>query len=116
MRVIALDGAEVRPLPDIDELFSSGGERYDFVLEADGRPGGEYWMRVRASGSCAAMRLEQFAVVRYEEEENVEHNDVNGTSGGQEEVVTRELPAFEEELEMLGHRVCTVFNSNMLCT
>lgn len=105
MTVIATDGADVRPLPDIDEMFSSGGERYDFVLAADGRPGGEYWMRVRARGSCASMRLEQFAVVRYAEageEEDGQEGD------GREATVTREMPAFEEELEMLGQRVCGI--------
>lgn len=103
MWVIASDGEPVDALL-VDALFSSGGERYDVVLHGDdGVAGRDYWMRVRVVGACetgAGSHLEQFAVLRYAADDAEEEVDVND-----ERPTERKIPAFEEELELMGHRV-----------
>ena len=86
MVIISTDGSPVLPEP-IDTLYSTSGERYDFVVEANQEKGsklilfavnfssikliyefyniGDYWVRVTAIGACNNQRKEQFAVFSY---------------------------------------------------
>ncbi|EDO64011.1 AGAP008732-PA [Anopheles gambiae str. PEST] len=66
MQLIATDGGAVQPTM-VDTLISTSGERYDFVLSANQKPG-TYWVRVRAIGFCNIERREEFAVLSYEDE------------------------------------------------
>uniref|UniRef100_A0A182NBB3 Uncharacterized protein n=1 Tax=Anopheles dirus TaxID=7168 RepID=A0A182NBB3_9DIPT len=66
MQLISTDGSAVRPTM-IDTLISTSGERYDFVLSANQKPG-TYWVRVRAIGFCNVERREEFAVLSYTDE------------------------------------------------
>nr|XP_040232544.2 uncharacterized protein LOC120955589 [Anopheles coluzzii] len=66
MQLIATDGGAVQPTM-VDTLISTSGERYDFVLSANQKPG-TYWVRVRAIGFCNIERREEFAVLSYENE------------------------------------------------
>ncbi|XP_055589939.1 uncharacterized protein LOC129742118 [Uranotaenia lowii] len=63
MKIISTDGGAVKP-QYIDTLISVSGERYDFVLEADQKPG-NYWVRVRGIGFCDPQFVEGFAVLTY---------------------------------------------------
>uniref|UniRef100_A0A6E8VW25 Uncharacterized protein n=1 Tax=Anopheles coluzzii TaxID=1518534 RepID=A0A6E8VW25_ANOCL len=63
MEVIASDSFHLQPRK-VDTLVSTSGERYDFVLEANGVKD-TYWVRLRSLGPCADLQLEQFAVLRY---------------------------------------------------
>ncbi|XP_035911110.1 laccase-2-like [Anopheles stephensi] len=63
MEIIASDSFHLQPRK-VDTLITTSGERYDFVLEANG-PKDTYWVRLRALGPCADLELEQFAVLRY---------------------------------------------------
>ncbi|KAL9706052.1 hypothetical protein quinque_009570 [Culex quinquefasciatus] len=63
MQIISTDGGAVQPLV-VDTLVSTSGERYDFVLSADQKPG-NYWVRVRAIGFCDIQRKEEYAVLSY---------------------------------------------------
>ncbi|XP_052895441.1 uncharacterized protein LOC128302616 [Anopheles moucheti] len=66
MQLIATDGGAVQPIM-IDTLISTSGERYDFVLSANQKPG-NYWVRVRAIGFCNVERREEFAILSYGDE------------------------------------------------
>uniref|UniRef100_A0A182QGY0 Plastocyanin-like domain-containing protein n=1 Tax=Anopheles farauti TaxID=69004 RepID=A0A182QGY0_9DIPT len=68
MELIATDGGAVQPKM-IDTLISTSGERYDFVLTANQKPG-TYWVRVRAIGFCNVERREEFAVLSYTDEKD----------------------------------------------
>ncbi|XP_001653728.2 laccase-5 [Aedes aegypti] len=63
MQIISTDGGAVQPVT-VDTVISTSGERYDFVLHADQKPG-DYWVRVRAVGFCNIQRKEEFAVLSY---------------------------------------------------
>uniref|UniRef100_A0A182Q9A8 Uncharacterized protein n=1 Tax=Anopheles farauti TaxID=69004 RepID=A0A182Q9A8_9DIPT len=63
MEIIASDSFHLQPLK-VDTLVTTSGERYDFVLDANGVRD-RYWIRLRGLGSCAERGLEQFAVLRY---------------------------------------------------
>ncbi|XP_058126511.1 uncharacterized protein LOC131281949 [Anopheles ziemanni] len=69
MLLISTDGGAVKPKM-IDTLISTSGERYDFVLSADQKPG-NYWVRVRAIGFCNIERREEFAILSYADEHTV---------------------------------------------
>lgn len=64
MTVIASDSGKVRPIT-VNTLYSSAGERYDFVVRAN-QPPGNYWIRVKAMGVCDGTVAEQFAILSYE--------------------------------------------------
>uniref|UniRef100_A0A8W7K8J2 Multicopper oxidase n=2 Tax=Anopheles albimanus TaxID=7167 RepID=A0A8W7K8J2_ANOAL len=69
MQLISTDGGAVQPRM-IDTLISTSGERYDFVLAANQKPG-NYWVRVRAIGFCNVERREEFAILSYADETSV---------------------------------------------
>uniref|UniRef100_A0AAG5DEL4 Uncharacterized protein n=1 Tax=Anopheles atroparvus TaxID=41427 RepID=A0AAG5DEL4_ANOAO len=74
MQLIATDGGAVQPMM-IDTLISTSGERYDFVLSADQKPG-NYWVRVRAIGFCNVERREEFAVLSYADEQSASDEEL----------------------------------------
>nr|CAH7760853.1 unnamed protein product [Callosobruchus chinensis] len=63
MTVIATDGGNVQPRR-VDSICSYSGERYDFILEANQKPG-DYWMQFWATDVCASAKITQFAVLHY---------------------------------------------------
>lgn len=65
MTVIASDSGKVRPIT-VNTLYSSAGERYDFVVHAN-QPPGNYWIRVKGMGVCESTVAEQFAILSYED-------------------------------------------------
>ncbi|XP_049856842.1 uncharacterized protein LOC126336824 [Schistocerca gregaria] len=48
--LIASESSSFEPI-QVDSFIINGGERYDFVIEANQAPG-NYWMRFRGMGSC----------------------------------------------------------------
>ncbi|ETN61043.1 multicopper oxidase [Anopheles darlingi] len=63
MEIIASDSFHLQP-HKVDTLVTTSGERYDFVVHANGVKD-TYWVRLRALGSCEQLQLEQFAVLSY---------------------------------------------------
>ncbi|XP_052864087.1 uncharacterized protein LOC128270712 [Anopheles cruzii] len=74
MLLISTDGGALQPLT-VDTLISTSGERYDFVLTADQKPG-NYWVRVRAIGFCNVERREEFAILSYADAESVSDEEL----------------------------------------
>lgn len=70
MEIIASDSFHLQP-QTVDTLVTTSGERYDFVVEANGTKD-TYWVRLRALGPCEQLRLEQFAVLSYRGEFSVD--------------------------------------------
>lgn len=64
MTLIATEIRAIKPVL-FDTAFSTSGERFDFVLEANQNPNNEYWIRVRAVGPCEYLQIETFAVLTY---------------------------------------------------
>jgi Multicopper oxidase len=62
MQIIASELSYVEPL-NIDSLFSTTGERFDFVIDAN-RDHGDYWIRIKTLKPCVKA-TEGFAVLRY---------------------------------------------------
>lgn len=50
MTIIASDGADIQPF-NVTSLVLNGGERYDFVLEAN-RNMSNYWIQVQGIADC----------------------------------------------------------------
>lgn len=76
----------MQPL-EVDTLITTSGERYDFVINAyQPNQKANYWMRLRAIGPCSNNKVEQFAILSYENVEN-------------QEILRRdmELPAFDDD-------------------
>ncbi|XP_058056324.1 uncharacterized protein LOC131207715 [Anopheles bellator] len=63
MEIIASDSFHLQPRK-VDTFVTTSGERYDFVVDAQGTKD-TYWIRLRALGPCEARELEQFAVLSY---------------------------------------------------
>uniref|UniRef100_A0A7G3ARV2 Putative multicopper oxidase n=1 Tax=Lutzomyia longipalpis TaxID=7200 RepID=A0A7G3ARV2_LUTLO len=65
MLVIASDGSEIEPI-EIDSLVSYAGERFDFVVHANQKPG-NYWIRVKGLMDCDQRftSAHQVAILRY---------------------------------------------------
>ncbi|XP_038050215.1 laccase-5-like [Patiria miniata] len=61
LNIIASDGAPLEPT-ETDSYIIYGGERFDFVLNADAAVG-NYWMRVKGLADCKF--VQELAVVRY---------------------------------------------------
>jgi len=61
LTVIASDGKDIEP-EIVSTLTLHGGERYDFVLNAD-QPIASYWLRVQGVADC--VNQSQLAVVKY---------------------------------------------------
>lgn len=72
MKIIASDSYPVLPV-DVDTLYASSGERYDFVVDAN-QVAGNYWVKLGGSGACEdnGFIIEQYAMLTYSEEENLE--------------------------------------------
>ncbi|XP_053675343.1 uncharacterized protein LOC128725611 [Anopheles nili] len=70
LEIIASDSFHLQPRK-VDTIVCTSGERYDFVLEANGDKD-FYWVRLRALGNCIRRELEQFAILRYTNEPAVE--------------------------------------------
>ena len=70
MTVISSDSYHLQP-KEIDTLITTSGERYDFVITTN-QPNEQknYWIRLRAIGPCSDRKIEQFAILSYENEEN----------------------------------------------
>lgn len=64
-----LISTEIRPIKPVffDTAFSTSGERFDFVLDANQNPD-NYWIRIRAVGPCEYLQIESFAVLTYTED------------------------------------------------
>lgn len=60
MTIIASDGADIEPIR-ATSLVLNGGERFDFVLEAN-RNVSNYWMHVQGMADCR--NQSQRAIVR----------------------------------------------------
>lgn len=75
MTIIASDSAKVRPTK-INTLYTLAGERYDFVVHANQRPG-NYWIRVKSVGFCDGHVAEQFAVLSYADPAVVSDEDLS---------------------------------------
>ena len=87
----------MQPL-EIDTLITTSGERYDFVINAiQPNEKKNYWMRLRAIGPCSIRKVEQFAILSYENVENFE-------------ILTKELmlPAYDDNFGK--ERVCSIRN------
>lgn len=83
----------MQPL-EVDTLITTSGERYDFVINAiQPNEQANYWIKLRAIGPCSSRKVEQFAILSYE---NVENWEILGRE--------LELPAFDDNLE--NKRVC----------
>lgn len=63
MTIIATEISYVEPFT-IDSLYSSTGERFDFVINTNNTTGGDYWIRVKTMMPCRTV-IEGFAVLRY---------------------------------------------------
>ncbi|XP_051174280.1 uncharacterized protein LOC127289987 [Leptopilina boulardi] len=61
--VIAQDSIPVSPEP-VTSLHSAGGERVDFILTANRKPG-SYWIQVRGLNDCAEKQNQQLAILSY---------------------------------------------------
>ena len=61
LTIIASDGAPLMPV-ETDAFIIYGGERYDFVLNANATVG-NYWMRVKGLADCRY--VQELAIVRY---------------------------------------------------
>ncbi|KOC69894.1 Laccase-4, partial [Habropoda laboriosa] len=62
--VIASDGQPIEPV-SVNSIISLAGERYDFVLNANRKPGA-YWIQLRGLDNCAPDRVQQLAILQYE--------------------------------------------------
>jgi FtsP/CotA-like multicopper oxidase with cupredoxin domain len=62
MTIIATEISYVEPF-SIDSLFSSTGERFDFVIHTNNTPG-DYWVRAKTMSPCRLI-TEGFAILRY---------------------------------------------------
>ncbi|XP_012225378.2 uncharacterized protein [Linepithema humile] len=65
LSVIASDGLDIKPVT-VDSITSFAGERYDFILHAN-KTVGSYWIQVRGLGDCAALGVQQLAILRYKD-------------------------------------------------
>lgn len=63
MMIVASDSYNIHPV-EIDTLLSNSGERFDIILNTN-QPKRDYWMRIRALGSCTGLEIEQFAILSY---------------------------------------------------
>lgn len=75
MTIIASDSAKVRPTT-VNTLYTLAGERYDFVVHANQRPG-NYWIRAKSVGFCDGVVAEQFAVLSYADPAVISNNDLS---------------------------------------
>ncbi|XP_058451551.1 uncharacterized protein LOC131430517 [Malaya genurostris] len=64
LEIIASDSFHLQPIV-VNTLISTSGERYDFIVHAD-QPSDDYWLRIRAVGSCEYRKIQQFAVLSYQ--------------------------------------------------
>ena len=109
MVIIASDSYHMQPL-EVDTLITTSGERYDFVINAvQPNEKANYWMRLRAIGPCSSRKVEQFAILSYENDENwdILRKDL-------------ELPAFDDNFgrervrsnrnyDFLLDKICIIF-------
>ncbi|GAB0095780.1 Multicopper oxidase [Sergentomyia squamirostris] len=65
MTVIASDGSDIKPV-EVETLVTYAGERFDFVIAANQKPG-NYWIRVKGLMDCDARSnsAHQVAILRY---------------------------------------------------
>lgn len=64
MTVIATDGKDIEPVT-VDTLITAAGERYDFILEANQKPG-HFCIKVKLLGECDEDGgIEQYGVLSY---------------------------------------------------
>ncbi|KAF7993615.1 hypothetical protein HCN44_010210 [Aphidius gifuensis] len=63
LTIIASDGENVKPVV-VNTITSFAAERYDFILNADQKPG-NYWVEVRLIGFCFDQEIIQFGILRY---------------------------------------------------
>jgi FtsP/CotA-like multicopper oxidase with cupredoxin domain len=89
MQIIASDGHPIIPF-FVNTLDSMSGERFDFVVNANQTPG-EYWIRMRAVGSCKHLHIETFAVLSYSKMS--QKNDTELA------FLDRSLPKYEDAFE-----------------
>lgn len=69
MDIIASDSFDVKPLT-VDTLVSTGGERYDFVIGANQKPG-DYCIKVKLLGLCEFDHVEQYGILTYSDTHQV---------------------------------------------
>ncbi|XP_033342197.2 uncharacterized protein LOC117229675 [Megalopta genalis] len=63
LTVVAMDGVSVKPVV-VDAIVSSAGERYDFIINTNQKPGA-YWIRVRGLVDCAGKSMQALALLQY---------------------------------------------------
>ncbi|VEN64425.1 unnamed protein product, partial [Callosobruchus maculatus] len=64
LTVISTDGEAVLPKV-VDVIYSSAGERYDFVINAT-QEAKQYWMQFWSNGLCLDKSIQQLAILNYE--------------------------------------------------
>lgn len=69
LEIISTDSFDVKPVT-VDTLISTGGERYDFVLDAKEKSGA-FCIRVTLLGNCASDHIEQYGILSYSDAHNV---------------------------------------------
>lgn len=71
MTVIATDGVDVEPRT-VDAIVSYGGERYDFVINANASSGGEF------AGLLESLLCNVFTLIRYVLHESQRNGTLRG--------------------------------------
>ncbi|XP_063699608.1 uncharacterized protein LOC134830148 [Culicoides brevitarsis] len=66
--IIASDSYDTQPVT-VDTLIATGGERYDFIINAN-QDFGSYCLKLQLVGACKASKIEQFAILQYSKDEN----------------------------------------------
>lgn len=63
MEIIATDSFDVNPVT-VDTLISTGGERYDFIINAN-QDFTEYCIKVKLIGNCEGNNIVQYGILSY---------------------------------------------------
>ncbi|XP_017760663.1 PREDICTED: laccase-like [Eufriesea mexicana] len=63
LTVIESDGQPIRPFV-VTSIVSFPGERYDFVINTNQRPGA-YWIQLRALDNCDSNKTQQLGILQY---------------------------------------------------
>lgn len=76
LTVIASDGVPF-DLVVVESIVSKSGERYDFIINANGEER-DYWIKIVGEGNCFNTNASQRAILRYERS-NVDQNQYDST-------------------------------------
>jgi hypothetical protein len=88
LKLIATEVSYVKPVT-VNTLYFMSGERYDFVIDTNGKERRDYFIRFKQLNPCY-QKIQGFAILRYHEKEddklryNVEFNN-------------RPIPGFNQE-------------------